>query len=98
MILEPEFVVLDEPTSALDLSIQAQIVDLLRSLQVKHRIGFLFISHDMKVVRALSHYVLIMKDGRVVEEGACDAVFDRPQDAYTRALMAAALDLDAVTT
>jgi microcin C transport system ATP-binding protein len=98
MILDPVFVVLDEPTSALDLSIQAQIVDLLRDLQAKHHIAFLFISHDMKVVRALSHYVIVMKDGKVVEEGPCGRVFDEPKEAYTRALMAAALDLEAVGT
>jgi microcin C transport system ATP-binding protein len=94
MILKPELVVLDEPTSALDLSVQAQIVDLLRELQAKHQIAFLFISHDMKVVRALSHYVMVMKDGKVVEQGLCDDIFDAPKEPYTRELMAAALDLE----
>jgi microcin C transport system ATP-binding protein len=94
MILKPEFVVLDEPTSALDLSVQAQIVDLLRELQAKHQIAFLFISHDMKVVRALSHYLIVMQQGKVVEQGLCDDIFDAPKETYTKALMAAALDLE----
>ena len=94
MILKPEFVVLDEPTSALDLSVQAQIVELLRELQKKHQIAFLFISHDMKVVRALSHYLIVMRQGKVVEQGLCDDIFDAPKEKYTKALMAAALDLE----
>ena len=93
MILKPEFVVLDEPTSALDMSVQAQMVDLLRELQVRHAIAFLFISHDMKVVRALSHYVIVMRAGKVVEEGPSETVFGAPRADYTKALMAAALDL-----
>jgi len=93
MILEPKFVMLDEPTSALDMSVQAQIVDLLRGLQEKHRLAFLFISHDLKVVRALCNYVLVMKSGKVVEEGSAEALFDAPQDPYTKALLAAAFDL-----
>ncbi len=96
MILKPEFVVLDEPTSALDMSVQAQIVSLLRELQAKHQIAFLFISHDMKVVRALSHYLIVMRAGKVVEEGPCTEVFAAPKEAYTKALMAAALDLAVV--
>ncbi|MDH4109007.1 MAG: ABC transporter ATP-binding protein [Gammaproteobacteria bacterium] len=94
MILDPEFVVLDEPTSALDLSVQAQIVDLLRGLQAKHRTAFLFISHDMKVVRALSHHVIVMRTGKVVEQGPSEEVFERPQDPYTKALLAAAFRLE----
>jgi microcin C transport system ATP-binding protein len=94
MILKPEFVVLDEPTSALDLSVQAQIVMLLRELQTKHKIAFLFISHDMKVVRALSHYLVVMRAGKVVEQGLCDKIFDAPQEKYTKRLMAASLDID----
>ena len=94
MILKPAFVVLDEPTSALDLSVQAQIVELLRELQRKHRIAFLFISHDMKVVRALSHYVMVMRAGKVVEQGTVPNIFDSPEHDYTKALMAAALDLE----
>jgi len=94
MILNPEFVVLDEPTSALDLSVQAQIVDLLRGLQAKHRTAFLFISHDMKVVRALSHHVIVMRAGKVVEQGSSEDVFERPQDSYTKSLLAAAFRLE----
>jgi microcin C transport system ATP-binding protein len=95
MVLKPRFVVLDEPTSALDMSVQAQIVDLLRDLQARHRLAYLFISHDLKVVRALSDELIVMRDGRVVEQGAARDIFAAPQQAYTRALMAAAFDLRA---
>ncbi len=91
MILRPRLVVLDEPTSALDMTVQVQIVDLLRELQRKYRLAYIFISHDLKVVRALSHKVLVMKRGDVVEEGSADQIFDAPQHPYTRELMAAAL-------
>ncbi|PPD28642.1 MAG: microcin ABC transporter ATP-binding protein [Hyphomicrobium sp.] len=93
MVLEPKFVMLDEPTSALDMSVQAQIVDLLREIQVKRDLAYLFISHDLKVVRALCNYVIVMKNGKSVEEGAAADIFDRPKDDYTRALLAAAFDL-----
>ena len=93
MVLEPRFVLLDEPTSALDMSVQAQIVDLLRDLQKRHNLAYLFISHDLKVVRALSNYVVVMKNGKVVEEGPSAQIFEGPRDAYTRALLAAAFDL-----
>ncbi len=96
MVLKPRFVVLDEPTSALDMSVQAQIVDLLRDLQRRHRLAYLFISHDLKVVRALSDEVIVMQAGRVVEHGPAAAIFDAPQDDYTKALMKAAFDLEAV--
>jgi microcin C transport system ATP-binding protein len=96
MVLKPRFVVLDEPTSALDMSVQAQIVDLLRDLQQRHRLAYLFISHDLKVVQALSDEVLVMRDGQVVEHGSTQRVFQRPKDPYTRALIAAAFDLEAV--
>lgn len=90
MVLRPKLVVLDEPTSALDMTVQVQIVDLLRRLQQKHQLGYLFISHDLKVVRALSHKVIVMKRGDVVEAGDRDAIFDNPTTEYTRELMAAA--------
>ena len=90
MILRPKLVVLDEPTSALDMTVQVQIVDLLRSLQRKWGLAYIFISHDLRVVKALSHKVMVMKSGDVVESGASDAVFSNPQSDYTRALMAAA--------
>ena len=94
MVLEPKFVMLDEPTSALDMSVQAQIVDLLRDLQARHNLAFLFISHDLKVVRALSNHVIVMQNGKVVEEGAGRQIFDNPQTDYTKALMASAFDLE----
>ena len=93
MVLKPRFVVLDEPTSALDRSVQAQIVDLLRDLQARHNLAYLFISHDLKVVRAMADEIIVMRNGKVVEQGSADQVFDDPQTAYTKALMAAAFDL-----
>jgi microcin C transport system ATP-binding protein len=95
LVLKPRLVVLDEPTSALDVSVQAQVVELLRELQAKHRLAYLFISHDLRVVRALAHRIVVLKDGRVVEEGEAEAVVAAPQQPYTRALMAAAFDLAA---
>ncbi len=94
MILRPKLVVLDEPTSALDMTIQVQIVNLLRELQRKHQLAYMFISHDLRVVRALSHKVLVMRAGDVVESGSSDAIFNAPQTEYTKALLAAALDLN----
>jgi microcin C transport system ATP-binding protein len=96
LVLKPRFVVLDEPTSALDMSVQAQVVDLLRELQVRHRLAYLFISHDLRVVRALAHDVLVMKDGKIVEAGPAERLFAAPSHPYTRALMAAAFDLKVV--
>ena len=96
MVLKPRFLVLDEPTSALDMSVQAQIVDLLRRLQQESRLAYLFISHDLKVVRALSDEVIVMKDGKVVEHGTGDQIFERPREPYTQALLKAAFDLEAV--
>ena len=93
MILRPKLVVLDEPTSALDMTVQVQIVDLLRDLQKKYQLAYLFISHDLKVVRALSHKIIVMKQGDVVEHGLAEDVFERPQTDYARTLLAAALDL-----
>ena len=93
MILRPRFVVLDEPTSSLDMTVQAQIVELLLDLQQRHGLTYLFISHDLKVVRALCDEILVMKDGRIVEQGPADELFETPREPYTRALMNAALDL-----
>jgi microcin C transport system ATP-binding protein len=96
MVLTPRFVVLDEPTSALDMSVQAQIVDLLRELQRRHRLAYLFISHDLKVIRALADEILVMRDGLVVEHGPAAQIFGAPREAYTKALMAAAFEMRAV--
>ena len=93
LVLQPRLVVLDEPTSALDMSVQAQIVDLLRELQQRRGLAYLFISHDLRVVRALAHDILVMKDGRIVETGPTERIMTRPEHAYTRSLMAAAFDL-----
>jgi microcin C transport system ATP-binding protein len=98
IVLEPSFVVLDEPTSALDMSVQAQIVDLLRDLQARRGLAYMFISHDLRVVRALSDQLVVMRDGQVVEHGLAQEIFARPQHPYTRALMAAAFDIEAVET
>ena len=95
LALKPRFIVLDEPTSALDVSVQAQIVDLLRELQRRHRLAYLFISHDLRVVRAMSHDIVVLHDGKLVEQGPAEALFADPQHPYTRALLAAALDLEA---
>ncbi len=95
MVLNPRFVMLDEPTSALDMSVQAQVVDLLRKLQRDHNLAYLFISHDLKVVRALANNVIVMRQGKVVEQGPAERIFDTPQTDYTKALMAAAFDLEA---
>jgi microcin C transport system ATP-binding protein len=96
MVLEPKFVLLDEPTSALDMSVQAQIVDLLRDLQKRHGLAYLFISHDLKVVRALSNYVVVLRHGKMVEEGPSERIFSAPKDPYTKALLAAAFELSVV--
>jgi microcin C transport system ATP-binding protein len=92
-VLKPKFMVLDEPTSALDVSIQAEIVDLLRELQDKHALSYMFISHDLRVVRAMAHDLIVMKDGKVVEAGPAGEVFDNPKEPYTIALLEAALNL-----
>ena len=90
MILRPKLVVLDEPTSALDMTVQVQIVDLLRDLQRRHGLAYVFISHDLRVIRALAHRVMVMQNGDVVEAGEAAEVFARPKSTYTRALLAAA--------
>ena len=95
MALDPKFVVLDEPTSALDMSVQAQIVDLLRSLQKRHALAFLFISHDLKVVRALASEVIVMRRGKIVERGPATELFAAPREDYTKALFKAAFAMDA---
>ena len=92
MILKPKVVVLDEPTSALDRSVQKQIVELLRTLQKDHDLSYLFISHDLAVVRAMADYLIVMKQGKIVEQGPTDIIFDDPHEEYTRTLMAAAID------
>ena len=96
LVLKPRFMVLDEPTSALDMSVQAQIVDLLRDLQQRHKLAYLFISHDLKVVRALADEVVVLRDGKVVERGPAQQVFTTPQTPYTKALIAAAFNLETV--
>ncbi|MBD9374350.1 ABC transporter ATP-binding protein [Rhizobium sp. ARZ01] len=93
MILKPHLVILDEPTSALDRSVQGQVIDLLRTLQNSHKLSYIFISHDLSVVKAMSDYVIVMKDGRIVEEGDTGAIFDAPRDAYTKALIGAAFNI-----
>ncbi|QWW67940.1 ABC transporter ATP-binding protein [Rhizobium sp. WYJ-E13] len=98
MVLKPRFVMLDEPTSALDMSVQAQVVDLLRDLQKKHDLAYLFISHDLRVVKALANDVIVMRFGKVVEQGPSSEIFRAPRDDYTKALMAAAFNIEAVPT
>lgn len=93
MVLKPALVILDEPTSALDMSVQAQIVSLLQDLQTRHQLAYLFISHDLRVVRAMSDDIVVMRDGRIVESGPAKQVMDNPREAYTQALMAAAFDI-----
>ena len=95
LVLEPKFLVLDEPTSALDVSVQAGIVNLLRELQAKENLTYMFISHDLRVVRAMAHYLIVMKDGKVVESGPASDIFDNPQQSYTQELLEAALNLKA---
>jgi microcin C transport system ATP-binding protein len=94
LALEPKFIMLDEPTSALDMSVQAQVVDLLRTLQAKHNLAYLFISHDLRVVRALANEVIVMRNGVAVERGPSEQIFKNPQTDYTRALLAASFNLN----
>lgn len=95
LVLKPKLIVLDEPTSSLDMSVQVQIISLLRHLQNKHKIAYVFISHDLRVVRALAHNLIVVRRGAVVEQGTADEVFDNPKNAYTQALMKAALQNEA---
>jgi microcin C transport system ATP-binding protein len=97
LVLKPRLIVLDEPTSALDVSVQAQIIELLRDLQRRYHLAYLFISHDLRVIRALANYILVMKDGKVVEAAPAQQIFANPRSPYTQALIAAALDLEATT-
>jgi microcin C transport system ATP-binding protein len=97
LVLQPSFVVLDEPTSSLDVSVQAQILALLQKLQHDHRLAYLFISHDLKVVRSMAHYIVVMHHGHVVEQGPTEAIFEHPQDEYTKTLMAAAFAMEMKT-
>lgn len=97
IVLNPKFIMLDEPTSALDMSVQAQVVDLLRNLQEKHQLAYLFISHDLKVVRALANDVLVMRNGKMVEYGSAQEIFSNPQNDYTKTLMAAAFNMEATS-
>jgi microcin C transport system ATP-binding protein len=91
ILLKPKLVILDEPTSALDVSVQAQLLKLLRGLQQNHGISYLFISHDLRAVRSIAHRVLVMKQGKVVEQGDTREVFRKPSHEYTRTLLEAAL-------
>ena len=95
-MLKQRFIVLDEPTSSLDRPIQSQIIDLLRFLQTRHQLAYLFISHDLTVVRAIAHKVIVIKDGRLVEANTTEEIFERPKDPYTRQLLKAALELEIV--
>jgi len=98
MVLNPRFVMLDEPTSALDMSVQAQVVDLLRNLQAKHNLAYLFISHDLKVIRALANDVIVMRNGQIVEAGPSEQIFGSPRTDYTRALISAAFRIETAPT
>jgi microcin C transport system ATP-binding protein len=98
MVLNPRFVMLDEPTSALDMSVQAQVVDLLRDLQVRHDLAYLFISHDLKVIRALANEVIVMRNGKIVEFGPAKQIFEAPKSDYTRALISAAFKIETAPT
>ena len=91
LVLKPSFLVLDEPTSSLDRTVQSQVLDLLRNLQTKHNLTYLFISHDLKIIQALCHDIIVMKDGIAVEAGPADKILKQPQNSYTKTLLEAAL-------
>ena len=97
LILEPRLLVLDEPTSSLDMTVQKEVLGLLSELQRREGLSYLLISHDLKVIRALSHYVLVMQQGRIVEQGPSEQIFETPREEYTQALLAAAFEMKAVT-
>ncbi|KKK77954.1 hypothetical protein LCGC14_2848390, partial [marine sediment metagenome] len=94
LILKPRFLVLDEPTSSIDMSVQTQIIQLLKDLQKKYDLAYLFISHDLRVVKAISHRILVMKDGKIVEEGSPEDIYENPKNIYTISLIKAAFDLE----
>jgi microcin C transport system ATP-binding protein len=94
LVLKPRFLVLDEPTSSIDMSVQTQVIDLLKELQKKYELAYLFISHDLRVVRAISHSIMVMKDGKIVEEGAPEDIYENPQNLYTMSLIKAAFDIE----
>jgi microcin C transport system ATP-binding protein len=95
LVLEPKFLVLDEPTSALDMSVQAEVVDLLRELQQRRSLAYMFISHDLRVVKALAHHVIVLKDGKIIEEGPATKIFNTPETDHTKRLIAAAFEITA---
>jgi len=95
LVLKPKLIILDEPTSALDVSVQYQIIELLRDLQKRHNLSYIFISHDLRVVRAMAHDIIVIREGKVVEQGAADEIFESPKAAYTRELLAAAFEMRA---
>jgi microcin C transport system ATP-binding protein len=91
LVLKPQLIILDEPTSSLDRTVQFQVIELLRKLQAEHNLAYMFITHDLKVVRALCHEIIVMKAGRIVESGPAEKIFTEPEEKYTRELMEAAL-------
>jgi len=94
VILEPRLILLDEPTSALDVSVQKQVLVLLRELQERHKISYLFITHDLKVIEAVAHRIMVMKDGKIIETGETEEVFNAPKETYTQNLLTASLFKD----
>ena len=93
IVLKPRFLILDEPTSALDLSIQSQIIDLLKKLQKENNLGYIFISHDLRVIQSLAHQLIVLKNGKIVESGSSDQIFKNPKQKYTKQLISAAFEI-----
>ena len=91
LILKPKLLILDEPTSALDVTIQNQILDLLNNLQLKYQLSYIFISHDMKVINSVADYIIVLKEGKIVEEGETDKIFNQPQNTYTKDLISSVI-------